>query len=91
MTPYEVLLTIAVIGLAVALYMHIHNGHPQPTNATELDVERLRKAIYTVSVRHDWANTIDTEDRTGEIAAEYARLTTSAKWDPREPSGWGGV
>jgi hypothetical protein len=26
MTPYEVLLTIAVIGLAVALYMHIHNG-----------------------------------------------------------------
>jgi hypothetical protein len=27
-TPYEVLLTIAVIGLAVALYMHIHNnGH----------------------------------------------------------------
>jgi hypothetical protein len=27
MTPYEVLLTIAVIGIAVALYMHIHNGH----------------------------------------------------------------
>jgi hypothetical protein len=26
MTPYEVLLTIAVIVLAVALYMHIHNG-----------------------------------------------------------------
>jgi hypothetical protein len=43
-------------------------------SASELDVERLRQAIYTVSVRHDWANTTDTEDRTEEIAAEYARL-----------------
>jgi hypothetical protein len=40
--------------------------------AEALDVERLRRAIYAVSVRHDWANTNDTEDRTEEIAAEYA-------------------
>lgn len=40
--------------------------------AEELDVERLRAAIYAVSVRHDWANTTDTEDRTEEIAREYA-------------------
>lgn len=44
---------------------------------SELDVERLRQAIYTVSVRHDWANTNDTEDRTEEIAEEYARLGQS--------------
>jgi hypothetical protein len=43
----------------------------------ELDVERLRQAIYTVSIRHDWANTNDTEDRTEEIAEEYARLGDS--------------
>jgi hypothetical protein len=27
MTPYEVLLTIVTVLNAVALYMHIHNGH----------------------------------------------------------------
>jgi hypothetical protein len=27
MTPLELLLTIATISNAVALYMHIHNGH----------------------------------------------------------------
>lgn len=42
--------------------------------ADSLDVETLGAAIYEVSVRHDWANTLDTEDRTEEIAAEYARL-----------------
>jgi hypothetical protein len=42
-----------------------------------LDVGALRQAIYTVSVRHDWANTTDTEDRTEEIAAEYAGLVES--------------
>lgn len=38
-----------------------------------IEVERLREAIYAISVRHDWANTVDTEDRTEEIAAEYAQ------------------
>ena len=42
--------------------------------ASPLDVDRLRWAIYNVSLRHDWANTVDTEDRTEEIAAEYAAL-----------------
>ncbi len=45
----------------------------------ELDVERLRKAIYTVSVRHDWERVTDREDRTEEIAAAYAAL---AEEDP---------
>jgi hypothetical protein len=27
MTPLELLLTIVTLGNAVALYMHIHNGH----------------------------------------------------------------
>jgi len=39
--------------------------------AGTIDVERLRDAIYAVSVRHDWANTTDVEDRTEEIAALY--------------------
>jgi len=39
-----------------------------------LDVERLREAIYAISVRHEWANYVDSEDRTEEIAAEYAAL-----------------
>jgi hypothetical protein len=50
-------------------------GH-EATPPDALDVERLRRAIYTVSVRHDWANTVDTEDRTEEIAREYAALAT---------------
>ena len=37
-----------------------------------LDVERLRRAIYVVSVRHDWENRVDREDRTQEIADAYA-------------------
>lgn len=49
-----------------------------------LDVEWLRAAIYEVSVRHDWANTLDTEDRTEEIAAEYERIADSfALREPR--------
>ena len=47
---------------------------PLRSAAPALDVERLRDAIYAVSVRHDWANTTDTEDRTEEIAREYATL-----------------
>ena len=47
--------------------------------AAALDVERLRDAIYAISVRHDWEHTTDREDRTEEIAAEYARLPATAK------------
>jgi hypothetical protein len=46
--------------------------------AAALDVERLARAIYAISIRHDWANTTDREDRTEEIAAEYARLAGDA-------------
>ena len=42
-------------------------AQPAPT----LDRERLARAIYAVSVRHDWAHTTDTEDRTDEIADAY--------------------
>lgn len=38
------------------------------------DRARLREAILIVSVRHDWANTEDTEDRTEEIATAYDAL-----------------
>ena len=50
----------------------------QPAAPAEPDVERLREAIYTVSVRHDWANMTDTEDRTEEIAREYVALAQPA-------------
>jgi hypothetical protein len=43
-----------------------------PETTPRIDVDALRHAIYAVSLRHDWANTTDTEDRTEEIAAEYA-------------------
>lgn len=39
-----------------------------------LDVDVLRAALYEVSVRHDWEHVEDREDRTQEIADEYARL-----------------
>ncbi len=46
-----------------------------------LDVKRLRSAIYVVSVRHDWANTVDTDDRTEEIAREYRLLSEKPEAD----------
>ena len=36
-----------------------------------IDVERLRRAVHVVSVRHDWAHVVDTEDRTQEIVDAY--------------------
>lgn len=45
------------------------------TSKPGLDVEALRKAIYTISVRHDWEHTTDRADRTEEIAVEYDRLS----------------
>lgn len=39
-----------------------------------VNVDLLAAAIYEVSVRHNWATTTDTEDRTEEIAAEYELL-----------------
>jgi hypothetical protein len=46
--------------------------------AAALDVERLARAIYAISIRHDWEHTTDRDDRTEEIAAEYARLAGDA-------------
>lgn len=49
----------------------------------------LREAIYTVSVRHDWATTVDTEDRTEEIATEYEHIVAdeldAEELDPSAP------
>ena len=36
-----------------------------------LDVDKLRRAIFIVSLAHDWANTFDGVDRTAEIAENY--------------------
>jgi len=45
-----------------------------------LDVDALRRALYTVSQRHDWEHVEDREDRTQEIADEYAReVVTGSK------------
>jgi hypothetical protein len=55
-----------------------------PEATPRIDVDALRHAIYAVSLRHDWANTTDTEDRTEEIAAEYAARATV----PAEPEPW---
>ncbi len=47
---------------------------PLPEGAApSLDVPALRRAIYGVSVAHDWEHTTDREDRTEEIAAAYLR------------------
>lgn len=45
---------------------------PFEGDVAPLDVDRLRQAIYVVGLRHRWAETTDNEDRTEEIAAEYA-------------------
>jgi hypothetical protein len=50
-----------------------------PVTDAGLDVERLRQAIYAISVRYDWEHTTDREDRTEEIAAEYAALSRQAE------------
>ena len=42
---------------------------PEPRQDGGAFVDRLRRAIYDVSVLHDWANTVDTVDRTEEIVA----------------------
>lgn len=57
----------------------------KPTPQAGLDVERLRDAIYAVSVRHDWEHTTDREDRTEEIAAEYAALSQPPEPEADEP------
>lgn len=38
-----------------------------------IDEDRLRRAIYAVSQRHDWEHSVDREDRTAEIIAEYTK------------------
>lgn len=43
-----------------------------PQTFGDLSVDKLRRAIGIVSVRHDWEHTTDREDRTEEIAVEYA-------------------
>jgi hypothetical protein len=51
------------------------NQYLAPVTDAGLDVERLRQAIYAISVRYDWEHTTDREDRTEEIVAEYAALS----------------
>lgn len=64
-----------VAKLTLTLPIKLVAGTPEMLDAppSEIDEGRLRAAILAVSVAHDWAHTIDREDRTAEIIAEYDR------------------
>lgn len=46
----------------------------RPDLPASIDRDALQEAIYAVSLRHDWANSLDQTDRTDEIADEYEAI-----------------